>query len=57
MKHDEKLARILVIAKIVFTLIFMIALSIVEPVFLYIFGASLIIAIPIILTFIFINKR
>lgn len=56
MKDDDKLIHILEITKIVISLIFMIALSFIEPVFLYIFGGAVIIAIPIVLTFIFIDK-
>lgn len=56
MKDDDELLRILEIAKIVISLIFMIALSFIEPVFLYIFGGAVIIAIPIVLTFAFIKK-
>lgn len=48
--------KVLAIFKLVVTLIFMIALSFIEPVFLYIFGGAVIIAIPIVLTFIFIDK-
>lgn len=46
----------LLIFKSVMTLIFLVIMSFIEPVFLYIAGASVIITIPIILSFGFIKS-
>jgi hypothetical protein len=48
--------KILAIIKLIFTSIFMIAMSFIEPIFLYIWGGAVIITVPIVLVFTFINK-
>jgi hypothetical protein len=53
---EDKIMKMLGIGKIVFTLIFMIAMVFVEPVFLYILAGAVIITIPIVLVFLFITK-
>jgi hypothetical protein len=53
---EDKIMKMLGIGKIVFTLIFMIAMVFVEPVFLYILAGAVIITIPIVLVFSFITK-
>lgn len=52
MKDVEK---IVVIIKSIFTLLMFVILSFIEPIFIYIAGASVIICVPIVLTFAFIS--
>ena len=54
--NEDKIMEMLGIVKIVFTLIFMIAMVFVEPVFLYILAGAVIITIPILFVFSFITK-
>lgn len=54
---DNKPDMILLIFKIILTSVMMLVLSLVEPVFGYIWFAAVIIAVPICLTFAFIERR
>ena len=51
----KDLEKIFLIIKSIFTLLMFVVLSFIEPVFIYIAGASVIICVPIVLAFVFIS--
>lgn len=53
---DNKFDMALLIFKIILTSVMMLVSSLIEPVFVYIWSAAVIIAVPIILTFAFIGR-
>jgi hypothetical protein len=54
---DDKPDMALLIFKIIMTSVMMLVISLIEPVFGYIWIAAVIIAVPIVLTFAFIRRR
>lgn len=55
--NDNKPDMIFLIFKIIMTSVMMLVLSLIEPVFGYIWVGAVIIAVPIVLTFAFIGRR
>ena len=53
---DNKIDMVLLIFKIILTSVMMLVISLIEPVFGYIWIAAVIIAVPIVLTFAFIGR-